>query len=94
MAEVMLGKKQAGSPVHTRVKLRQLLDQHALLKQFLLQPQRQRVPERGKPARRKSQVSLEQAFELEKGLVVERHEIDFVRPQPGKRCLLYTSRCV
>ena len=78
MALVMLGEQQPGLPVECRHDPPQLVAQEQLLEQLLLQPDRQRLAEGAKAGRREGEVGLEQALELEEGLVVERDIVDAV----------------
>jgi hypothetical protein len=69
---MMLGEQQTLRPVDVAVQiLGDLLREEILLEQLLLEPDRQRLAERGESARRECQVGLEQALELEERLVVE-----------------------
>ena len=76
MALVMLGEQELVAPVEIGQRTPELPAQKALLKELLANPQRDRLVERAKAARREGDVSLDQALELEKGLVVEGHEVD------------------
>ena len=76
MALVVLGEEQPLLPVELRREHRELSGEQALLKELLFEPERQRHPERPKAARSELQVGLEQALELQKGLVVEGDVVD------------------
>ena len=73
---VMLGEEELAVPVAVARKLLQLVVQQPLLEQLFAQPQRDRHPERAKAVRRECEVGFQQAFELEKRLVVEHDVID------------------
>ena len=83
MAQVMLGEQQLALPIDVVAQRLQLLDQQALLEELLLEPQRQRLAERGEAARREGEIRLQKPLELEERLVVERDEVDFGRPDSG-----------
>ncbi len=83
MAQVMLGKQQLLLPVDVGRQGFQLLDEQALLKQLLLEPQRQRLPERRETARRECEVCFQQALEFQEWLVVESDKVDVGGTKPG-----------
>ena len=75
----MIGEQQLLSPIDAVVDLQQMVAQHGLLEQFLLQPDRDSLSERLKAARRKGEIGFEQPLEFEKRLFVEHHMIEFSR---------------
>src|SRR5260370_16970429 len=81
MASVMLGEQQLVLPIEIGGTCLEPLADKILLEQFFLEPQWQGHAERGEPARRKSEVGLEQPFELHKGLLVENDVIELVKRQ-------------
>src|SRR5260370_742374 len=81
MALVMLGEQQLVLPIEIGGTCLEPLADKILLEQFFLEPQWQGHAERGEPARRKSEVGLEQPFELHKGLLVENDVIELVKRQ-------------
>ena len=80
---MVLGEQQFGLPVHIRGERPQLPAQQALLKQLLLDPDRDRHAEGTEAARRERDTGLEQPLELEKRLVVERDPVDLVKDDAG-----------
>jgi hypothetical protein len=76
MAEVVLGEQQLAVPAIGRVMLAELLEQEVLQEQLLAQPQRDRHAKRLEATWRECQVGLQQALELQEGLVVEDHAVD------------------
>ena len=76
MALVMLAEQQPLVPVVIRRKALQLFAQQPLLKQLLLDPDRQRDAKRAQAAWRESEIGFEQALEFEERLVVEDDVID------------------
>src|SRR6266850_149992 len=84
MTQMMLGKQQAPLPIDLVIELRELIRQQAPLEQFLLDPQRQRLPERCEPPRGKREIGLEQTLELQEWLVVERHELQIAGTGRGR----------
>ena len=85
VALVVIGEQQLLFPVDAVVDLQQMVAQHGFLEQLLLQPDRDRLAERLKAARRKGEIGLEQALEFEKRLFVEHHMIDVGRRQLAGR---------
>src|SRR6266480_3238690 len=83
MAQMMLGKQQAPVPVQILIELLELAHQQAPLEQLLFQPQWQGLPERSKSMRSKSEVGLQQTFEFQERLVVERHQIQLAGTGAG-----------
>ena len=73
MAEMVLAEEQ----------LAELFEQQVLQEKLLPQPQGDRHTEGPEPARREGQVGLEQALELEEGLVVEDDAVNTAQPEPG-----------
>src|SRR5690242_1552156 len=57
-------------------ELRKLAREQILEEELLAQPERDRHAEALEPARRESEIALEQALELQKRLVVEGDEVD------------------
>ena len=60
----MLGKQELGRRLPFRIDLAKLFGKQALLKQLLLEPQRQGVAERREASRREREIRFEQALEL------------------------------
>ncbi len=83
MRLMVLGEQQLGVPVHVRGERPQLPAQQPLLKQLLLDPDRDGYAEGPKAARRERDIRFEQSLELEKRLVVERHAVDVARGDSG-----------
>jgi hypothetical protein len=78
VAPVMLGEEQLVLPVEAGGPRLEPLAEQILLKQFLLEPQRQRHAERAEPARRKGEIGLEQPLELYKRLLVENDVVEII----------------
>ena len=82
MAQMMFAKQQP-----TRVEISgeflKLVAQQVLLKQFLLQPERDRHLEGAESARGKRDVGLQQPLEFEERLVVEHDVIELVGRNAG-----------
>lgn len=79
----MLRKEQSLGPIHAGREHLELPLQQVLLKQLLPDPQRNGHAKRAEAGRRKTDVCLEQAFELEKRLVIKDDEVDVVEPDSG-----------
>ena len=73
----MIGEQQFCFPIDAVVDLPEMVAQHAFLKQLFLQPDRDRLAERLKAARRECEIGLEQAFEFEERLFVEHDVVEF-----------------
>ena len=83
---MMLGEAQLLVPIDIRRFGAQQIDQQRFLKKLLLQPQRHRHAKRTEPARRESEIGLEQPLELQKRLFVEGDEVDVA---PRNTCFLH-----
>jgi len=76
---MMIGEEKLCFPIDGVVDLPEMIAQQAFLEQFFLQPDRDRLAERLKAARREGEIGLEQALEFEERLFVEHDVIEFGR---------------
>src|SRR2546427_9318402 len=83
MAEMVLAEEQLLVPDPVASDFAELFEQQVLEEKLLPQPQGDRHTEGPEPARREGQVGLEQALELEEGLVVEDDAVNTAQPEPG-----------
>ena len=93
VGEVVFGEEQSVCNIDPGGQRRQLFENEPFLKQLLLQPYGHRLGERAKAPWRVGVVGLQQAFELEKGLVVEDDAFDLIETDTGfgqtvSNCLL------
>src|SRR5262245_42813036 len=79
VAEMVLGEQQPFPDPSVGSCPPELIDQHFLLEQPLLEPEWHRFAERQEAARCERQIGLEQALELEKGFFVEDDVIDILQ---------------
>ena len=80
----MVGKQQPRFPINAVVDFIEVAAQHALLEQFFLEPDRDRLAEGLKAPRREREISLEQALEFEKRLFVEHDVVEFISLDPRR----------
>jgi hypothetical protein len=81
MAEMVLGEEQLLAPVDAVAeRFGHVVHEQALLEELLAYPDGQGLAERREAAWREREVRLQQPFEFEKGLVVERDPVDILGP--------------
>src|SRR5262249_47591087 len=78
VALVVLGEEEPFGVEPALAKARKLMLKEILLEQFLPQPEGDRHRERAEAPRRKGQVRLQQAIELDEWLVIERDVVHLV----------------
>src|SRR5262245_38865768 len=84
MTIMMLREQEFVGIAQSLVDVVQLAPQHVLLEELLRHPHRQRLAKRREATWHERHVRLEQALELEKGLVIEYNVVD---PLLGRFCL-------
>src|SRR5918912_816608 len=82
---MMLGEHQLGLDFDVAHAPRELVAQDVLLEQLLARPYRDGFGERAESARRKGQIGLQQALELEERFVVEDDVIEFLDREAASR---------
>ncbi len=74
MRVMVLGEQQPLA-IECGIDRLQRFDQHLLLEQLFAEPDRHRLDERSKPARRIGEIGFQQALEFQERLVVEHHMV-------------------